>query len=94
MVAFLRRKSSVGGGMIGRPQVTNEQSRCCVALPEAKGEKGNIVSLRTTQPLFIFLTKPFSSKFPFIFFLETIFLHGWYVPSFEENFASEAVLGF
>jgi len=77
--------------MIGRPQVTNEQSRCCVVLPEAKGEKGNMDILGTTRLLFVFLLRPFSSRFPFIFFLETIFLHGWYDSSSEGNPATKAI---
>ena len=90
MDAFLRRNYTVGGGMIGRPTVASEKSRCCVVIPNAEGKKGNIDILRTNQLPFIFLTKPFPSKFPFIFFLETIFQHGRYDSSSEENPASEA----
>jgi len=76
--------------MIGRPQVTSEQSRCCVALPEANGEKGNMDILGTTRLLFVFLLMPFSSRFPPNFFQEGDLCHGWYDSSSEGNPASEA----
>jgi hypothetical protein len=79
--------------MIGRPQVTNEQSRCCVALPEAKGEGENIDTLGTTRLLFVFSLMPLSSRFPSNFFQEGVLQHGWYDSSSEENFASEADFG-
>jgi hypothetical protein len=85
IATFLRRKSSVGGGMIWRPTVADKLSRRWVALLEVESEKGNMGILGTTRLLFIFLTKPFSSKFPSIFALETIFQHGQYLPSSEGN---------
>jgi len=78
--------------MIGRPPVTSGKSRCCVVLPGAKGEKGNMDILGTTRLLFASLSKPFSSRFPSNFFQECILQHGWYDSSFEEKVVSEAVL--
>jgi hypothetical protein len=39
IATFLRRKSSVGGGIISRPTVANELSRRWVALPVRKIEE-------------------------------------------------------
>ena len=80
----------VGGGMTGRPPVVSEQSRCCVALPGAKGEKGNMGILGTTRLLFAFLLIPFPSRFPSNFFQECVLQHGRYDSSSEGNPASEA----
>jgi hypothetical protein len=80
----------VGGGIISRPQVANEQSQRCAVIPEAEGEKGNMCIKGTTRFLFVSLLKSFSSKTQSIFALESIFQLGWYVTSSEGNPVSEA----
>ena len=77
--------------MKGHSTVACRKSRRRVALPEAEGEKGNMSILRTTWLFPVFLTKPFSLKTLFIFALEAILQHGWYVPSSKGNPASEAI---
>jgi len=91
MDAFLRRNYTVGGGMIGHPAVASEKSRRCATLPRIKGKKGNIANLRTNQLPFIFLTKPFPSKFPSVFFQEGALCHGSYLTSSEEDLAPKAI---